>query len=148
MEPWLISLSTDIKTPLQTEVEITLIKLYALIKVVSFHRWKVSSIYANQSTYYNIINRLKDRNYIVISINTEKALYRVEVKIKVPEEIRNKWNRPQYWLLDTANLRVSTVLNGENCYLLYNWNKTWEPASSILIKYAVHHLSYSNERKK
>ena len=48
-----------------------------MIKLGLFQEWKESSIYENQSMLHHI-NRLKDKNHMIISIDAEKAFDKIQ----------------------------------------------------------------------
>ena len=48
-----------------------------MIKLGLFQERKNSSMYANQSMIYHI-NKLKDKNHIIISIDAEKAFDKIQ----------------------------------------------------------------------
>ena len=50
-----------------------------VIKLVLFHRCKDSSIYANQSiNVIHHVNKLKDKNHMIISVDAEKAFDKIQ----------------------------------------------------------------------
>ena len=48
-----------------------------MIKLGLFQEWKESSIYENQSMLHHI-NRLKDKNHVIISIDAEKVFDKIQ----------------------------------------------------------------------
>ena len=48
-----------------------------MVKLGLFQECKDSSIYANQSVIFHI-NKLKDKNHMIISINAEKAFDKIQ----------------------------------------------------------------------
>ena len=49
-----------------------------MIKLGLFEGWKDSSIYANQINVIHHINKLKDKNHMIISIDAEKAFDKIQ----------------------------------------------------------------------
>ena len=53
-----------------------------MIKLGLFQECKDSSVYANQSMWYTI-NKLKDKNHIIISIAAEKAFDKIQHPVMI-----------------------------------------------------------------
>ena len=67
-----------------------------MTKWALFQGYKGSSIFANQSIHH--INKLKDKNHMIISIDAEKAFNKIQhpFMIKALQKNGHRWNLPQH----------------------------------------------------
>ena len=69
-----------------------------MIKLGLFQACKDSSIYLNQSNVTHHINKLKDKNHMIISIDAEKGFDKIQSPfiIKIPQKNGHRRNLPQH----------------------------------------------------
>ena len=97
------------------------------------------------------INKLKDKNYMIISIDAEKAFekFNIHLWLKKPPETRNRRNIPQH---DRSHIQQTHRKHYHQWRKIESisskiWNKTRVPTLTTTIQHRFGSFSHSNQRR-
>ena len=131
---------------LQTESNSTLKGPYTMMK---------GSLSKECNDSVNVIyhtNKLKDKNHMIISIDAEKAFYKIQhpFMIKKPAESRHRGNLPEHnkgYIWQTHRQHHSQWWKTETISSKIR-NKTRLPTITTIIRHSFGSFSHSNQRRK
>ena len=105
-----------------------------------------------QSNMINHINKLKNKNHIIISTDAEKAFdtiqYSFMIKKKNSSENRHKGNTPQRNKSNMTNLQLTIFSKKRKAFPIWSGKKTRMYTLATIIQHSFKSPSHGNQKNK